>query len=693
MSLTRTKWSEAELRAIVDALPTHAWVCRADGYSIYRNQQWLDYAGLNQDTARGWAYRDTIHADDLDNFLDQWKQLSDVGTAIEIEARFRRVDGEYRWFLVRALPVRDESGPIVNWFGTNTDIDDRKKSEALLAGENKILGMVATGKPLTAILEEVCSFFDSISTCSMASVLLVDTDDRLRKGAGPNLPNELLSSFEGMKIGPSVGSCGTAAYRKQQVIVTDIEGDPLWQDFRELARRHGLRAGWSTPIFSSEHRLLGVFGIHWLKSHSPTSAHLRLIDLMTHLASVAIERQHSQEALRASERVARGQAETLTRTLDQLSRESSFERIAEFALRTLTGKFDAVGSGVFLWNQTTGLMEVGYVLERGLFKSTADAELAAFFPSMSWHEIPQSRQAFETGRPVVMNDIRQELDFPRRDHLIRQGVITMLAVPSFVAGKPAAAFVIRFDQRRQFRPEELDLAQALGNQAMLAMQLTRLSEESRRMAVGGERNRMAREVHDTLAQGFTGVIVQLEAAAEAMAQSLPAKVTGHLERASALARESLHEARRSVRALRPQALAESSLSAALQALFVKMTSDTAVAAKLVVEGERRPLPQEWEDNLLRISQEVLTNVVRHARATEFHGKLSLDHKRMSLHLRDNGTGFDTGKKHEGFGLQGIRERVQTMGGQLAILSERGKGTSISIVLPMHSEQDSYEEIS
>src|ERR1700722_11007321 len=136
MPLTGTTWSEAELRAIVDALPAHAWACRTDGYSIYCNQQWLNYTGLNQETARGWAYRDSIHPDDLANFLDQWKPLSDVGASIEMEARFRRVDGEYRWFLVRAQPVRDESGQAVTWFVTHTDIDDRKKSEALLAGEN-----------------------------------------------------------------------------------------------------------------------------------------------------------------------------------------------------------------------------------------------------------------------------------------------------------------------------------------------------------------------------------------------------------------------------------------------------------------------------------------------------------------------------------------------------------------------------
>jgi signal transduction histidine kinase len=288
-----------------------------------------------------------------------------------------------------------------------------------------------------------------------------------------------------------------------------------------------------------------------------------------------------------------------------------------------------------------------------------------------------------------MSDIRQELDFPRRDYLIGQGVITMLAIPTFVSGKPAAAFVIRFEQQRQFRPEELELAQALGNQAMLAMQLTRLSETSRRSAVVGERNRLAREVHDTLAQGFTGVIVQLEAAGEAMAQSLPAKVTGHLERASALARESLREARRSVRALRPRALAENSLSAVLEALFAKMTSDTRLTAKLVVDGESRQLPQDWEDNLLRISQEVLTNALRHSQATQFHGRLSFNPQRISLHVRDNGVGFDTEQKHEGFGLQGIRERVQSMGGQLAILSQRGKGTSMAILLPMHSEHKGH----
>jgi signal transduction histidine kinase len=124
-----------------------------------------------------------------------------------------------------------------------------------------------------------------------------------------------------------------------------------------------------------------------------------------------------------------------------------------------------------------------------------------------------------------------------------------------------------------------------------------------------------------------------------------------------------------------------------------MTADTPVVATLIVDGEPRQLPEEWENNLLRIGQEVLTNAVRHSEATEFHGRLTFDIHTVSLHLHDNGIGFDTEKKHEGLGLQGIRERAETMGGKLGILSKKGKGTSISIVLRINAGIQSHEQIS
>jgi PAS domain S-box-containing protein len=691
-ALTEIRQSEIELRTMVNALPAQAWASRVDGYIIFCNQQWLDYSGFAQEAARGWTYRNTIHPEDLDPFIQKWNEFSALAVPIEAEARFRRVDGEYRWFLVRAVPVRDENGNILKWFGTNTDINDRKNAEALLAGENKILEMVATGGSFTAILEELCHLVERIYPDTVTSVTLVDSNDYLKLGAAPHYPPDLLSLFEGAKVGPASGSCGLAALLKERVIVLDVETDPLWANARELARRYGFRAGWSSPILSSDRHVLGAFGIYWKKPYTPSPAHFELIDQITHLASVAIERQRSQEAVRASERLARGQADVLTRTLDKLTRESDFDRIAEHVLSALISQFDALSSGVWLRNPTSGLMDFEFALEGGLLRSKSDPMLAAVSPSLPMDAVYPWPEVFSTGKPVVLGDIREGPDFPWRSHLLNQGIITILIVPMFIAGEATGVIGIRFDRKREFRAEEIELAQALANQAMLAMQLTRLSEKSRRSAVVAERNRMAREVHDTLAQGFTGVIVQLEAAGEAMTQNQPTKVSCHIERAGELARESLKEARQSVKALRPRALEDNNLGRALHDMLAKMTFGTPIAADLTLDGEPRQIPQEWENNLLRIGQEVLTNALRHSQATEFHCRLSFCSEEVSLHLRDNGIGFDPDGQHEGFGLQGIRERADTMAGKLAILSEKGKGVSISIVLPFDSRIQTHEPI-
>jgi signal transduction histidine kinase len=267
------------------------------------------------------------------------------------------------------------------------------------------------------------------------------------------------------------------------------------------------------------------------------------------------------------------------------------------------------------------------------------------------------------------------------------GVHTILFVPMLIAGRVSGFIGIRFSVRRGFSQEEIELSRALAHQATLAIQLTLLSAQSRQSAVMAERNRMARDIHDTLAQGFTGVIVQLEAAGEAMSQSRTAIVSDHLNQAGDLARESLREARRSMRALRPQALEEKQLIEALKDLVKKITADTTVKAEFTSQGEPQKLPPEWETELLRIGQEALTNVLRHARASEFNVLLVFDSREIRLNLRDDGCGFDPKRRHEGFGLQGMRERAEGMGGQLSIESANGKGTMISIVLRLASASE------
>src|SRR5260370_4250634 len=150
----------------------------------------------------------------------------------------------------------------------------------------------------------------------------------------------------------------------------------------------------------------------------------------------------------------------------------------------------------------------------------------------------------------------------------------MLAVTMIIAGKGEGLIGIRFTRKRAFRAEEQELAQVLANQAMLAIQMARLSVQSHHTTMVEERNRVARDIHDTLAQGFTGVIAHLEAARGAVSQKKTAKDSDHLDRAGELARESLREARRSVQGLPPLAPGGKPLTMALRDMLQPMTPAT-----------------------------------------------------------------------------------------------------------------------
>jgi PAS domain S-box-containing protein len=123
---------ERELRLTIDRIPTLAWHTRPDGFAEYLNKRWLDYTGLSLDRALGWEWQVAIHPEDLPKLLDNWREILKAGKPAEVEARMRRFDGEYRWFLFRPEPLRDEFGNIVRWYGTNTDIEDRKRTEDAL---------------------------------------------------------------------------------------------------------------------------------------------------------------------------------------------------------------------------------------------------------------------------------------------------------------------------------------------------------------------------------------------------------------------------------------------------------------------------------------------------------------------------------------------------------------------------------
>ena len=797
--------SEAYLRLTIDTIPILAWCSRPDGSNEFLNQRWLDYTGLSVEAARDWGWKVAIHPEDLSRLLEVWHKLLAAGEPGESEARLRRFDGVYRWFLFRAEPLFDETGNIVKWYGTNTDIDDRKWAEAVLAAEKKILELITGSNSLATILEALCRLVEEMFGGSLCAILFLDADgERLRKGVAPSFPPDFMTAIDGVNIGPRVGSCGTAAYRKETVIVSDINTDPLWADYRELALAYGLQAGWSTPILSAQETVLGTFAIYSREPRSPTPQERKLLEQFADVASVAIEhtraqeglrqseakyrdlidvspdaiyiidtdltyvlanpagaelagctqeeligtpiaetfvpeerpllparmemmktepylrferkfvrrngdivpvevslttvrgrylqavlrdiseRKRSEEALRASEQVARGQVEALTYSLDVLATASEPEKFLGKMLSTICRLLTGQSATLWLFDEPTDSLILRLVVD-SVSPVGFDSEHPLIQNPRSWKENPVIQELFFAAGPIVCEDLETD---PRvndqfREYFMPKGTKKFLAVPILVGGKVRGMITVRHSERPPYRAEEIGLMQALAHQVMLAIRLTEVGDQSRQAAVLAERNRMARDVHDTLAQGFTGVIVQLEAAEYAISERDRKDADRHLHRARELARKSLSEARTSVRALRPQALEQDDFWQALKRIIKNTTVGTTLRTTFETQGKAPVLPQAWQENLLRIGQEALTNALKYAHAKHFRTRLIGNAKEVRLELSDDGDGFQVKDRHDGFGLTGMRERAEEMGGKFKIVSSPGRGTTITATLSLN----------
>src|SRR5205809_1311693 len=203
------------------------------------------------------------------------------------------------WVRVSGRPLRGPRGELLGGVIVCRDITQLKEEEFFRAGQSRVLEMIAADALLGDVLRSLVLLMEGQAEGLRCSILLLNRDGKhVRHGAAPNLPEVYVKAVDGAPIGPRNGSCGTAMYTRKPVVVTDVMTDPLWADYRDLARISGLSACWSTPILSPQGNVLGSFAMYREEKRGPRPEEARLTEIATHIAGIAIDRLRQQETLR-----------------------------------------------------------------------------------------------------------------------------------------------------------------------------------------------------------------------------------------------------------------------------------------------------------------------------------------------------------------------------------------------------------
>lgn len=288
------------LQTLIDWVPGYLWVKDIESRFVVVNSALASDSGREKTSDMIGLTDFDLHAPDIaQKFRLIEQNVINSGQPMIDEEEFI-VDalGAGKWLSSTKVPLRNVQNEIFGLVGIAHDITARKQADVLRNGQAQILEMIAMSAPLEDVLDRLMRLVESQLTGIFGSVLLLDKDgSHLRHGAAPSLAKDYTNAIDGIAIGPKVGSCGTAVYRREPVIVADVMRDPLWEDYRELAAAYGYRSCWSTPILSHQGAVLGVFAMYSMTVRKPAEAETRLIDFTTRIAGIAIERKLAEDQI------------------------------------------------------------------------------------------------------------------------------------------------------------------------------------------------------------------------------------------------------------------------------------------------------------------------------------------------------------------------------------------------------------
>ena len=657
-------------------LGSWAWHTRDD------RVEWSDevyrLAGVTRATFAGTSkdFLALVHPDDRDDVRRVFDEAADSGRDFEHEYRLVRPDGSEAVMLELGQVFHDDAGQVARMAGTVLDITQRKRAEMHVAEQRAILGGIAARRPLSESLHGIVRLYEERHPHALCSILLLDeTGQRLVHGAAPSLPQAYNEAIDGILIGPSVGSCGRAAFLGTSVTVTDIANDPLWADYAELALGHGLKACWSKPIISSTGKVLATFGVYYREVRAASPEEGVTIDSKLAIAAVAIEQAAAYRRLQLSEQRFRSLFDEHPDAVYAMDRD---------------GRYTDCNDG---FRQSTGATE-GEVIGQPL-ESRVIPEQQAF--------VREQFEAAARGEARTYEAISIDAHGNHRDTRITN-------LPIIVEGQVTGVFGIAHDISA-LRERERELAAALD----LAQHKSDQLRET--LAALNQRNRELQDFAFVASHDLQEPLRKIRAFSDRLLQ-------GHAQQLDARARDYL--ARTEQAATRMQTLIDDLLaysrvaSRGGQAVEVDLGKTIAIVvddleARLDSSGGRvdiGAMPQIIADptQMRQLFQNLIAN------ALKFHQLGRPPLVQISAHrareprgawrfeVRDNGIGFD--QKHAerifapfqrlhgreqyagtGIGLAIVRRIVERHGGSIEAVGNPGEGAVFIITLPERPRPD------
>lgn len=559
------------------------------------------------------------------------------------EYRFAKADGTFSYVLDRGFIIRDATGKAVRMIGSMQDITDRKYKEQVLSLERRIF--VLSSDPdinLHFIVQSLLKGLEEIHEDAYTSVLLLKDDDIVESFAAPRLPDAYYEKLNGIKIGPNDGSCGAAMWRKQTVIVSDIDNDPLWENYKHLTQLFQLKACWSLPIIHSSGKVMGSFAIYYKTVKSPSSNEVNTFDRIRNILRILMEHHWSLNEIKiANER------------FDAIMR-ATHDLIWDWDLETN-----------FIYRDESGLQKVYGVKSNKAIENTSQWLTRIHPEDMERVQKVISEILQATHQDTFEIEYRFQKDDSNYAYVYDRGKILRNA-----QGKPVRMIGAAQDITERKRLEQELLHHELERQKAIN-QATVDSQEQERTEIG-------KELHDNVNQVLTTTKLYLD-----LALSNADLKDELIEKSNKNILRVINEIRQLSRSLMDPLIEDLGMIDSI----LDLTENINLTRKLHVtlKTDRKIellLDKNHKLTIFRIIQEALNNSIRHAKAAHVLITLRYWRNDAELIIEDDGIGFDPSLVKKGAGLKNIQNRAYLINGTYAVESASKKGCKIIITFPI-----------